>query len=58
MTIEQIENINEIQMTNTEFNNLIKQGICPVCYSKGQINKMQPDGGCWFCPVCNYSVCY
>jgi predicted amidophosphoribosyltransferase len=39
-------------MTNTEFNNLIKQGVCPYCGSK-----MQPDGGCMFCPACGYSLC-
>jgi tRNA(Ile2) C34 agmatinyltransferase TiaS len=52
MTIEQIENTNEIQLTNIEFNNLIKAGVCPYCGAK-----MQPDGGCWFCASCGYSVC-
>jgi len=47
MTIEMADD-----MSSSQINQLIKQGICPYCGSK-----MQPDGGCWFCPVCTYSVC-
>jgi len=49
------------EITKKEIDKLVFQfHICPLCYKKGSIVKLKPNGhNCYICPVCNemFGIC-